>query len=200
MSGIRFISKNMDGENDNKFEEAGIEVPAGFDHKEFARELEFHIRLITSRFEDKLKVIARRMLKGLPEESIESLVENSLAHFGMTIMIVPQNLTEAAARLEAEKKEWANNGITEALSVSLANFPSIIQYPFHFSGECIPVNILKCIDRMDQYIFQFFEHAKLDTTEFTEDLAEKDPRYIPRTIMYTSEFTRDYIVNSLLTM
>lgn len=176
------------------------EILTEFDHESFARELEFHIRLITSRFEDKLKVIASRMLRNLDPGSIESLVENSLAHFGMTIMIVPQNLAEASARLEAEKKEWENHDITDAMAVSLANFPSILQYPFHFAGECLSVETLKCIDRMDNYIFQFFEHAKLDVTEFTEDLANKDPRYIPRTIMYTSEFTREYIVNSLLTM
>ena len=181
-------------------EELNAEESIQFNHQEFARELEFHIRLITSRFEDKLKVIASRMLRNLDPEAIESLVENSLAHFGMTIMVVPQNLQEAAARLELEKKEWENHNITDAMAVSLANFPSILQYPFHFAGECLSVNTLKCIDRMDHYIFQFFEHAKLDTTEFTEDLAEKDPRYIPRTIMYTSEFTRDYIVGSLLNM
>lgn len=170
------------------------------DQEDLARELEFHIRLINTRFGKKLTLIAQRMLSDFDEESIESLVENSLAHFGMSLLIVPQDIDDASKVLEQQKKEINGQIMNNLAAESLANLPQVIPYPFHFCGDPLEIRVLKCIDRMDHYIFQFFEHAKLDTIVFSNDLAKMDPRYIQRNMIYTSEFTRDYIITSLLNM
>jgi len=176
------------------------------DQQDLTREIDFHIGLFVNRFYAKLGAIALSIIVSAldetssfdPSEVTERsalILTDVVGRFTMLLMIIPKDTIEAEHRVALIRKKIVDSLVgtgmnaTEASLDLLARMPATIPYPYSaIPGQETDQVSARVHDTCDNYIMQFFNHVVITKNNDSRKLA------------YGNLFTRDYIVESLLSM
>lgn len=172
--------------------------------EEYEREFKFHIRLLCSRFEIKLVVIAQNyiMANSLQRnhEYVSRLCVSVISRFGNLLLILPENERERDAKKNAARIKLLGYGIPNPSIEEILNMPLVLSYPFSLHEDPFDLHTYRLLHKMDSFIIQYFDSLTLERPEIYESDLDKSPNAIDRNIICHVDTTRESIVAQLLNM
>jgi len=175
---------------------------------DYSREIDFHLRLLLSRFEDKLLMIANsrlNILKFTPKNIdkntyVMRICADVIKWFGTFLVAIPEN----AAAVEEQKRkhhlELISQGYTESVVNEILMVPHAYTYEYTSNDDPIELETYKMIDALDSYLMQFFDYLQIQPPDISAKDITGSPRDLNRLIICKHDTHREKIVADILTM